>query len=631
MDKEAEASKPHRPRKAGRKAEKRKNAGVEPGGEEPKRKNPKAFSIQNANKLNRTFRRAQDMKTKKHHIPVVDRTPVIPAPTVVAIVGPPKVGKTTLMKGIIQNYTRQKVTNIKGPVTLVSGKHKRLTLIECKNDLCSMIDVAKVADIILLLIDANFGFEMETFEFLNMCQVTGFPKVMGVLTHLDTITEAKTAKKKKKALKQRLWTEVYQGAKLFFLSKVVYGEYQRMEVKNLCRFIGTMKMRPLVWKSSHPYVLADRMEDITDAEQVRTDPKSDRTVAVFGYVRGTNLKPDSKVHVPGVGDFRMEDVSFLHDPCPLTQSEKKRRMLDCRDRIVFAPMSGVGGIIYDKDATYIEVNEGGKGAEGQRKRETEELDEEEEAIMADMLTTDRRLADKLATQNPIRITNESAPLISMPEEERVFDEETGRSRRRAVFDDDDDDAESDDEEEEEGDEEVESEDDEDDGEADSDGEDEEENDENSVSEALVKVDSDDEAGTDSDDDDDDDDIMAMKWKVNLAQKAKQSFIDRQTSTTNLMKLVYGEQQQQKQKEENEEQEEEEDDGELFKVHEIEFSGVKNRRNHLDDCSISPHQAYVPLHDWSSVEGRDYIADCFVTGEWKEGEDAKTLLEQDEAR
>jgi hypothetical protein len=35
----------------------------------------------------------------------------------------------------------------------------------------SMIDAAKYADLVLLLIDAAFGFEMETFEFLNLLQV----------------------------------------------------------------------------------------------------------------------------------------------------------------------------------------------------------------------------------------------------------------------------------------------------------------------------------------------------------------------------------------------------------------------------------------------------------------------------
>ena len=37
-----------------------------------------------------------------------------------------------------------------------------------------MIDLAKVADLVLLLTDASFGFEMEIFEFLNICQASLF-------------------------------------------------------------------------------------------------------------------------------------------------------------------------------------------------------------------------------------------------------------------------------------------------------------------------------------------------------------------------------------------------------------------------------------------------------------------------
>ena len=35
-----------------------------------------------------------------------------------------------------------------------------------------MVDASKVADLVLLLVDASFGFEMETFEFLNLLQVS---------------------------------------------------------------------------------------------------------------------------------------------------------------------------------------------------------------------------------------------------------------------------------------------------------------------------------------------------------------------------------------------------------------------------------------------------------------------------
>ena len=62
-------------------------------------------------------------------------------------------------------------------------------------------DIGKIADLVLLMIDASFGFEMETFEFLNILQVHGFPKVMGVLTHLDSFRDSKRLKKTKKSKK----------------------------------------------------------------------------------------------------------------------------------------------------------------------------------------------------------------------------------------------------------------------------------------------------------------------------------------------------------------------------------------------------------------------------------------------
>lgn len=81
------------------------------------------------------------------------------------------------------------------------------------------------------------------------------PKIMGVLSHLDMLKNNKTLKHTKKLLKHRFWTEVYAGAKLFYLSGIQRGEYLRNEVKNLGRFISVMKFRPLTWQTSHSYVL----------------------------------------------------------------------------------------------------------------------------------------------------------------------------------------------------------------------------------------------------------------------------------------------------------------------------------------------------------------------------------------
>jgi len=84
-----------------------------------------------------------------------------------------------------------------------------------------MTDIAKTVDLVLLLIDAHFGFEMEIFEFLNILKVTGFPRIMGILTHLDKFKSLSQIQKTKKIMKNRFWAEVVNGAKLFYLS----GQY----------------------------------------------------------------------------------------------------------------------------------------------------------------------------------------------------------------------------------------------------------------------------------------------------------------------------------------------------------------------------------------------------------------------
>lgn len=225
-----------------------------------------------------------------------------------------------------------------------------------------MIDVAKIADYVLLLIDGNFGFEMETMEFLNVLAPHGMPSnIFGILTHLDLFRSQATLRATKKRLKNRFWSELYNGAKLFYLSGVINGRYPDREIHNLSRFISVMKNpRPIIWRNSHYYLLADRMVDLTDPVKMEDDPKCDRTVALYGYVRGLNFPAEGgRVHIPGVGDLSVANVEELPDPCPTpfrSQAEgKARKRLGEKQKLIYAPMSDVGGVLVDKDAVYINV------------------------------------------------------------------------------------------------------------------------------------------------------------------------------------------------------------------------------------------------------------------------------------
>lgn len=50
----------------------------------------------------------------------------------------------------------------------------------------------------------------------------------------------------------------------------------------------------------------------------------------------------------------MADVNFLPDPCSLPDAQKKRALNE-KERLLYAPMAGVGRLVYDKDAVYIDL------------------------------------------------------------------------------------------------------------------------------------------------------------------------------------------------------------------------------------------------------------------------------------
>lgn len=82
-----------------------------------------------------------------------------------------------------------------------------------------------------------------------------------------------------------------------------------------------------------------------------------------------------------MGDHRLASVSALADPCPLPSTLKKRGLNE-KEKLLYAPMADVGEMLYDKDAVYINIpehqvqyskkeeegpgGEGGPGTEGKQ-------------------------------------------------------------------------------------------------------------------------------------------------------------------------------------------------------------------------------------------------------------------------
>ena len=240
----------------------------------------------------------------------------------------------------------------------------------------SMSDLAGVADIVLLTIDSSIGLEMHSFEFLSLLQIKGFPKCMGVMTHIDTYKDNKKLKKMKKFFKRRFGDETTPEAKLFFTGGFKNKQYLHQDVNNIARFLSVILPRKTEWKKEHPHVLVDRMELLTDG--VLSD-ESWVQVALFGYVRGTTFFKSPTATIVGLGKRAIQEFKIVEDPCPplekkievvkdeeefggkdVEEEEKKKRpnrsrTLELNQRILYAPQSNVGVLAFDETGGYVTI------------------------------------------------------------------------------------------------------------------------------------------------------------------------------------------------------------------------------------------------------------------------------------
>ncbi|KAI4468203.1 ribosome biogenesis protein [Holotrichia oblita] len=482
-------------------------------------------------------------------------------------------------------------------------------------------------------------------------------------------------------LKHRFWTEVYPGAKLFYLSGLLHGEYLRNEIKNLGRFISIMKFRPLTWRMTHSYLLADRYEDLTNLESIRQNSKCDRNISIYGYVRGVPLNKNSTVHIAGFGDIKIHDISYLPDPCPLPETVKKRALIE-KEKLIYAPFSGVGGIVYDKDAVYVELET--KEALDVKMQHSElQLFTGGKKLTADDISGDSSPYDSDAEDNiqehsNITELNDDVGLNKELNKLRKDHTHTeiecdGRIRRKVIFNDSK--MDTDNEEQfvekdssysttktqneiihskvsdilksleesnnktsivtskteqkelqqtddryvsEETDEELNNDDYLDNYES---GDSDSETNENSdKTDAKTE-----ESLSDSTDED-----MALKWKENLRNRAQEAYLARLNTKKNIMRLVYGVFDN---KIDNSDEQYDTNDsdeiGGLFKVVSHQQQKLKIERYGMD---LEESSLLMPwstdIQDFTEPENKWMIQDCFVTGKWKESEDANELLKLD---
>lgn len=341
----------------------------------------------------------------------------------------------------------------------------------------------------------------------------------------------------------------------------------------------------------------------------------------------------------GVGDMKVHEVSFLPDPCPLPEVQKKRTLLE-KERLIYAPFSGVGGIVYDKDAVYIEL----KGSHSHKENEEES---EQKAILKSVIEQKETVDDQMKNTG-FKLFSDGSLIYSdmVPD---IGKKSTKKASIKALDSDDDD---------EEGKDNRDSSGIEDDMSSDSGDElgSTEKVNKHKRSKKYKSESSDSEGGEiivaqdteklpwdnnfDDNDDKSDNEDFGNKWRENMTEKASTAYLERQSTTHNIMKLVYGvfhvknnsnDTAGEADRNSTDESESEEIGGLFKRITQKQKRLQKDKQNmNSDECSLFYSTAQTNSKDWLDAEIKQSLLNCFVTGKRSSGEDASELLKLDDA-
>ena len=57
-----------------------------------------------------------------------------------------------MIKSLVKHYTGQNLKEVKGPITVRTSNKQRVTFVETTSDIATLVDLAKVPDIVLSVI-----------------------------------------------------------------------------------------------------------------------------------------------------------------------------------------------------------------------------------------------------------------------------------------------------------------------------------------------------------------------------------------------------------------------------------------------------------------------------------------------
>ncbi|KAM8853423.1 pre-rRNA-processing protein TSR1 homolog [Synchiropus picturatus] len=201
-------------------------------------------------------------------------------------------------------HQEQCVTGIKDSFGMLLPRFKqRFTFLnQATADVHSLMDVAKIADSLIFVLDPNEGWDSYGDYCLSCLFAQGLP------SHALVCQGVSDLPVKKKVEYKRVLSKITE---IRFPDTRIFPLDTEQEVTLLLRHLGSQRQRKLGFRSRRSHLLG---------QHVTFTPNNASglgTLCVSGYVRGCPLRVDRLVHISGHGDFQLSQINAPLDPLPL--------------------------------------------------------------------------------------------------------------------------------------------------------------------------------------------------------------------------------------------------------------------------------------------------------------------------
>ncbi|KAG7321877.1 hypothetical protein KOW79_014735 [Hemibagrus wyckioides] len=183
-------------------------------------------------------------------------------------------------------------------------------------DLHTLLDVAKVADSLVLVLESKEGWDSYGDYCLSCLFAQGLPSHALVFQGIADLAVKKRTESRR-AL-SRLVEARFPDAHLFPMDT-------EQDAVLLLRHLGAQKQRRLAFRSKRSHMLVQNASYTPNSKQEGTGgpPTGLGTLRVSGYIRGRSLQVNRLVHIAGHGDFQLSQIDASTDPLPIVTGTQR--------------------------------------------------------------------------------------------------------------------------------------------------------------------------------------------------------------------------------------------------------------------------------------------------------------------